>query len=562
MSNARPISVDRFPGIVPRYSDGTQVNQYATRSHNTERETTQLRAVGKPKVVCEVGQPIRTIYETDECECLTWDTCVDIVELPCHDEPSHYLWTGDGPPQIASGAELCAGESCRPGPTCPESAPQFSGAGCDDAGCETQTTTYVYTYKNRYGDESAPSPAAPVQQSSFTSPLSITIPAPNPETVDLYCITEVCLYRLGVGYKTGTEQQTRNDTSFWLVGCYPIGTNVIIDPMEKPKPYRLNTQGMAQMRLGAKNVTYLESGQVAWSLGKRVYLSPPLHPTLYGDSNQAYMVDLKCSVRCIIEWNQQLFVLTDGPIFRISNTQQAGRYQQQVTRYECDFPMCSKQAVVKGKNGIYFASENGIVFFNGETSQILTGQLFSREQWCRECCEGMVMGLCYGELILRGRYETYVIPVGEQGLSVEDGLAMSTIDIQPDTFYTRKDGTVLFAQDGVVYELPKCRDECCDCCDATYITPVVRHSCPVQYEAMRVWMRPEYGPVTMKLWSNTCGVRTLVHEQLVESCEPFLLPSCSIDHNFLIEFNFCSGWIDGYELVPCVADFGRLASAA
>lgn len=554
--------VQQFAGTVPRFSDGIQTNQFAVKSHNVQRETQYLRAVPCPKLVCEVGEPIRTIFENEDCECLTWDECVDVVELPCYDEQTQYIWTGDGAPKMATADEMCAGESCRPGPECPQDAPQFSGAGCDQAGCNTTTTTYVYTYRNRYGDEGPPSNAAALQTVPVGAAHTVTLPQPSAATVDEYCITEICVYRLGVGYKTGQESQTTTDSAFWLVGCVPVGTTTFVDDGEKPKPYRLSTQGLAPMRLGAKNVTRLESGQIAWSLGHQVYVSPPSRPTMYGDTLQAYNVTLKDRVRCMCEWNNDLYVLTDSSVYRLSIAAQDGRYRVQVMRYECEMPLCSKQSLVKGKNAIYYASTHGVVALNQQGPQIISEQLFTREQWCCECCDGMVMGLCYGELILRGKYETYVIPLGEGGLQPPQNIGMSTIDIAPDTFYTRKDGTVLFAEDGKVYELPKCSDDCCDCCEAEYIGPIVSHACPVNYEAMRVYMRPEYGPVRVKIWKRNCGMWELLHEKLVENCDPFLLPACSIDEHFMVQFNFCTAWIDGWAMVASMDAFGGLTYAA
>lgn len=568
MANARGLRSDTFPGTIPRFSDGRQINQWATTAHNVRRETSSLRAMPKPKLVCEVGAAIRTIYETKDCECITFDACIDIAEIPCPDpeREDQVMWTGDNRPYIATVSEFCEGERCRTGPYCPRMPPSFSGPGCSTPGCETQNYSYVYTYKNKYGDESAPSPPAPLQQGSYTSGVTVTIPPPSPQQPDasLWCITEICIYRLGTGYKSGAEQQTTTTGSWWLVACVPFGTETFFDDMSRPKPYRLQTWGMAHQDRDAENVVSIPTGQVAWTLGSSVVLSPPNRPTLYGVTNQSYEIDLKCEVQRLCEWYGSLYAwTTDGALFKIGIETQNGRYRLTPVKYpECRMPLCSRQAMVKTKSAIYYASTDGIVAITGDGPQLITEQLFTREQWCNECCGSMVMGMCYGDLVLRGKYKTYLIPVNDSTYSTPETAGISTIDIRPTTFYTRRDGTVLFgAEDGNVYELPKCVEECCDCCDAHYMTPVFRSGCPVDYEAMRVWLRPEYGAVDVCIYAFDCGVRRLIYEKQVVNCEPFILPQCGQFNHWQIEFKFCSGCIDGWELSPDIAAFGESNAA-
>lgn len=567
MANAISITSESFPGTLPSQSDGRQVNRWAVRSHNVRRHVDYLRAMPKPRLVCEVGADIRTIYETKECDCITWDTCVDIAEIPCRnpDDEHQVMWTGDGRPYMGTESELCAGERCAPGPPCPVFPVNFSAPGCTDPGCNAQQFTYVITYKNKYGDESAPGPPSPVQTGDYSSGVTLTLPPTPPQlpNFNAWCVEEICIYRLGVGFKSGQEDNTATNTGFWLIDCVPIGTTTYFDDMSKPKPFRLQTQGMHPMPATAVNLVSVPGGQTAWTRGSSVVLSPPMRPGQYGVTNQSYEVDLKCDVACLIEHGGRLWAITeDGQVFRLTIQVSTGRFNIQVFEYrDCSFPVCSKQSVVKTKEGVYYASTDGLVVITGEGPQYVAQEVFTREQWCNECCEGMVMGSCYGDLILRGKYNTYLIPREVNGYYIEDGVGVATLDIKPDTFYTRRDGTVLFAQDGNVYELPKCTDQCCDCCDAVYETRIFRASCPISFEAMRLWMRPEYGAVTVCLYAFDCGVRRLIHEREVDSCEPFMLPHCGEFNHWQMAFKFCGAWVDGWELAPDIAQFGETSAA-
>lgn len=542
----------------PRYSDGIKVNAFAQDALNVAADGDVLRPLPCPKLIKEVGETIRTLYETPEC-CSTWDSCVSIGEFKRKDKPALYIWNDTDGGHIATGEEMCAGDTCKPGPGCPQAPPSVSTSGCTDPGYNAIATSYRYSYVSKHKIEGPLSDATPAVADNPDGTRIVTIPPPPAGYIDDYCIEEVCIYRATVRFKGGEEIPSTAGAAYQLVDCVPL-TGTFVDSGLSTIPYPASTDGMEPMSEGAENFIMTEEGYGAWSEDTCVRITPQRKPTLVGDTRHAYWIDLKCEIRCLIEYNRDIYALTEGPVYRIQMQRSDGSMRVSPLRYPWPYPLCSKQSVVRGKAGIYYASTMGLVFLNSEGPRIISEPWFTKQDWSRECCEGMVAGMWCGELILRGKCDTWLIPINDGQVNLPENIGASRLDMRPDTFFQRKDGTTLYAEDGNVYELPDATEDC-ECCEMKWTSPIYSSFDYTQFEAMSINQRSGPCPTEVSVWAIDCNIRREIHtESIKENCKDWILPDCGDALQWYIEVKSCR-WIDNLKLLPIRQDGVSLNAA-
>jgi hypothetical protein len=161
------IAIQAFRGTKPRTSKrliGDSLAQQALNCRITSGRLDPIKGLGL--VHTSLAAQIETIYRyrfrTDD-NWLVWDTTVDVAKSPvAQDSLGRFYFSGDGEPRMSTYADAISGGGPYPtawyvlGVVSPVSAMAITVVGGTGA---NEDRGYVYTFRNRYGEESGPSPA-------------------------------------------------------------------------------------------------------------------------------------------------------------------------------------------------------------------------------------------------------------------------------------------------------------------------------------------------------------------------------------------------------------------
>ncbi len=161
------IAITAFRGAVPRTSDRLLQPNQATQALNckiTSGRLDPLKGLGLVHT-SDIAGTIATMYRYRHLgvdNWLVWDKVVDVTRSPvAQDSLGRFFYTGDGEPRMSTYADAITGGGPYPaawyvlGVAFPVTAPSIAVTG--GVGINEERT-YVYTFKNRYGEESGPSP--------------------------------------------------------------------------------------------------------------------------------------------------------------------------------------------------------------------------------------------------------------------------------------------------------------------------------------------------------------------------------------------------------------------
>jgi hypothetical protein len=241
--------------------------------------------------------------------------------------------------------------------------------------------SYVYTYVDAYGAESAPSAPSAIISGPPDGTWTVTgLPATAPPSTAGYLYPDIVKLNL---YRTITGQQTGGQ--FFLVhtfeypGSPPPGSYVdATDDTTVVNNLTLGSTNWGNPPVGLDGLTALPGGMLVGFTGNTIHFCEPNRPHSWPAS---YDQSLQYDIVGMGVWQQSLVVLTKGaPSVGNGNTP-ANYIFNQVRVSE---PCLSRGSIVTDLSGVYYASQNGLVRldYSGINSQ--TTALISEDQWVGE----------------------------------------------------------------------------------------------------------------------------------------------------------------------------------
>lgn len=380
------IKIDNFAGVAPRYSPRLLPNNGATRADNAKLLSGELRGLHEAQVIKDFNplspaHPVARAFRIPSVVASpipmqvadNWvyffDSNVDFVRTPVFDDSfERYYWTGDsfslsGAPQYNTRANILAGNP--PfflGVPTPVNAPSVAAP----AGV-TDTRAYVYTFVSGYGEEGPPSPPTLATGDPGTWAITgfdTTVPDASNRN-----ITTVRIYHT-VASATGTE--------FFFVADISLGTTSYNDNASDASVANNNPLPSLTWLPPPTNllgVVAHPGGFLVGFSGRDLYMSEPFQPhawpVQYVKTCQTEIVGIA------IYGNTILVTTTSHPYFG------EGMSPLNITLEKLDSidPCVSRRSIAATLAGIYYASPQGIVVFNGTNTQLASYQLFTREEW-------------------------------------------------------------------------------------------------------------------------------------------------------------------------------------
>lgn len=375
------INIDNFRGLAPRLNPKRLPAGVASVAIDVDLDNQSIRPWRTGKKVYEATHDILSFARVDCCW-LTFDKCVELVTQFTPSCP-FMIATGVRPwPSIALPEEACVDDWCRLGVACPDIAPIMGAAPVANPVVATAYRAYRYAYVNRYGQEGAGSP--PSQVMNVTDGQSVTVSnfgVPDPE----WCITTIRLYRLGTAYETGLEDSNPQNTEYFFVDEFPVGTPFYVDTIKDIDlggtggPDVFTNDEYLPPPADLRQIVSLENGRLAGISGNLIYLSDPNQPHAWFLRYVKKLLDKPLALAAIAS---ALYVATDGRPYVIDGRNDCqGDGCQAVLRTRVPLPITSARSMVAESGVCYYASTNGLVGIVGQTAKLVSQSHLSASDW-------------------------------------------------------------------------------------------------------------------------------------------------------------------------------------
>lgn len=326
------------------------------------------------KTIWRMGQDVATDAEY----WLSWSGVVHAVSGFLADDPTEQTYfTGDGSPKWTDNIKALTGgppypqatrELAVPAPTTALTAAVNTspGTGTD------QAFSWIYTWVNDLGWESAPSPVSNtlLGKPGTTFDLSgfDTVPGGN------YGITLLRLYRFVPGATDGGDYFFLRE---WAVGSPPSNP---IDDARAVGTDGVPSEGWRVPPADGKGLTKLWNGMLLMGAGKAVRLCVPYKPYAWP---LAYELPLSHAFVAAGVFGQRVLVLTtgDAKVFVGSSPDAMDEEPTKLNR-----PCSSPRSVVdfnegSDRKGVVWASEEGLCWYGEGGFRLLTDKILDADQW-------------------------------------------------------------------------------------------------------------------------------------------------------------------------------------
>ena len=397
------LRIENFSGIAPRYSARLLSQNQAQQAQNTKLLSGEIRGYHEAQLLYDFN-PLSLAYPVARAFRLpasinapipignsdSWlpfkDAAVNFVRTPVlEDSFERYYWTGDstngfsGAPCYNTRARINAGNSGANAPfllgiPTPTTAPAVAAP----AGA-AETRAYTYTFISAYGEESAPAPPTVVTGASPAtwSITGIQTSVPNPGD---YNLATTRIYRSVSG------------AYFWVADI-AFGTSSYSDSIPTATVALNFTLPSLNYTIPPPTLQGLVAhpgGFLVGFEGRDVWMSSPYQPHAWPVQNvqtcQTEVVGLAIYNNCII------VMTTSHPYFG------EGMSPGNITLQKMDAvePCVSQRSIATTVDGVYYASPQGIIVATGGTTQLVTRQLFTREEWQNYFSPTTVYAVPYG----------------------------------------------------------------------------------------------------------------------------------------------------------------------
>ena len=243
------------------------------------------------------------------------------------------------------------------------------------------TRFYVATYVTDWGWESAPSPVSEMLEIDQNDSVTVTVAAPPAGRN----ITHWRLYRSNVGSQSATFQFVDEMLATTLSYHDELKGEQLGEPCPTltwaEPPYRADSASPATVKppLGIdphlKGAVGMPNGIIAAFIDNFVAFCHPYHPYAWPVE---YQVTTEFPIVGLGVFGQTLFVGTMGNPYLISGADSAS---MSALKLDSEHSCVSRRSIVSVGNGVIYASPDGLCLAGPSGVQLLTGDLFSREDW-------------------------------------------------------------------------------------------------------------------------------------------------------------------------------------
>jgi hypothetical protein len=400
------LKLTNFSGISPRTGPSNLQDNQAQTARNLKLQSGEIRAWRNPVYTYTTGLPdSQTIYQlqnlsTGATRWLEWATDVDVVPSPAADTTDFRIYYTDGtaPKKTNWNLATTSGTGSVPYPNAylnmgvpaPAAAPTASASGGTSP---TETRSYIYTYVSTFGsvlEESAPSAAVLVTCNS--SGATVTIGGFTNAPTTNYNITALRIYRSVSGTTSAQYQyvgQVTINPSTGVPTSSTFADTLTVAQLGISLPSLYYTTPPSAL----KGLIAMPNGILAGFVGNQVWFCEPYLPHAWPVS---YMMTVGAPIVGLGVFGQTLVVCTTQVPYLISGSTPGSMTQ---TKLPLPEPCVAKRSIASDQFGVLYASPNGLVSIAPGTQDVISRQLFTRDEWQTYSPTSMV-GLIYQNMYL------------------------------------------------------------------------------------------------------------------------------------------------------------------
>lgn len=456
------LKLENFSGISPRTGPTLLAPNQAQVAKNVKLQSGELRPWRKAKFKYQPGLPdVLSIYRLENTNVggtawLEFGVDTDVVPGPVADTTEFRVYYTDGTAPKKTNWNLATtnGTGTKPFPNtaynmgvpAPTVAPTLVKSG--GSGTIHENRAYVYTYISTFGtvlEESAPSPAGAISTVEPDAIVTVSGFGTAPIASAGYNITAIRIYR-SVTSATSAQylyvgEVTVNPVTGTASGSF--ADNVAAANLGVAIPSLTYTPPPA----GLKGLIAMPNGILAGFTGNQVWFSEPYLPHAWP---VAYMMTVGAPIVGLGVFGQSLVVCTTQTPYILTGSQPGAMSQEKVPLPE---PCVSKKSITSDQFGVLYASPNGLVSIAPGTQDVISRNLFTRDEWQSYVPANMV-GVVYQNMYIA----FYQAGADKSALVIMrgDSPPLVTLEVSSQAvFVSRSSAEVFFVSplDNAIYQL-------------------------------------------------------------------------------------------------------------
>lgn len=373
------IQLEEFTGEAPRWHPRVLQAPYAQQAILTKLDRRTLAPFTQVDPVFDPTKSgtMKTIYrfgqdsDNDEAYWFHWATEVSVIRSPANatDERTYYF--GDGEPKVTDETlALSGGGTNYPIGYLLLGLPRPEALSAAVSGTPTseipETRNYIYTYVTAWGEEGPP---------SLPMPTAINVKPGEIVTLDIGAALPSGEYDIAFKriYRTGTGETT---TDYLLVVEVDAEDEEYVDstPGGQLGAAITSTDWEAPPTDIAGAVLMPNGVILAWR-DNEIWPSEPFVPHAYPPQ---YVLTTDSTIVGIAVVGMTAVVVTSGQPYLIT-----GVHPESFTMEQLDIPQAgvSRRGILAVDGGVIYVSPDGLVHVRGRTGEVVTRDLFRREDW-------------------------------------------------------------------------------------------------------------------------------------------------------------------------------------
>lgn len=436
-----------FGGIIPRLAEHMLGPNQATMAHDVKLRNGRLEAWREP---CFFGDavPQAVSFHVHGCCLASWDKPVDVAELT-PDWGRFYMTD-----RLEGGLKYVVVDSCcnTSVQSCgvPQPRSSLTAAANEQCGREADARSYVYTFINQWGEESAPSPASNVVRVDDGSAVNVSGFGVPP---DGYGISGINLYRAATGFRPPDGKVQAPATEYLFVAQLPLGTTVFTDNTRSVfLGAVLETQNDRMPPAGMTGVTSVgDQVRLAAFRRNRIYFSEQFQPHNWPAK---YDLTLDFNIVHMYAQDQRLFVTTDSIPYIIDVSSCDDTKCVPVTSLETPLPDigCRPHGAIMTAHGVFYASPIGIILLQPDGRwHVVTARWFGETEWQKLKPDTIRMAYWEGYLVFATDMATFMLNINGQPYGDMDGAELCTLSIRPVDMLVTNTGKLMFLENNQVW---------------------------------------------------------------------------------------------------------------
>ena len=512
-------AITQFGGIVPRTPEHSLAVTQATLALNVNLRRGQLEPWRELCKYKDVPSTAVSLYMYGHC-LYTWDSVVSVAELSPEWQRLYITGNSDSPQVMVRGS-CCDMTYYRLGVPTPPVPPHASAQ--EMCGRASDTRSYVYTWVNQWGEESAPSPASNLVMVADGTSVSVTGISLPP---DGYGIVSANLYRSSTGFRPvdGKTQTPLTDYLFVATIYFP-SVSYTDTVLTKKLGMPLDTVDVTPPPDRLQNITAVEGViRLAGSVANRVYLSENFQPYNWPVKYELTLDSSVIHMKCL---DQKLYVTTSTTPYIIDVSSCDDTKCTPVTDIGRPLPDIScghYNSAIITPFGLIYSSDPGVILIDPSARwHILTSKWLTAEQWHQLAPETARFEYWNGYLFIVTDETRFILDIDGDPYGDVRGMELSNISDAPVAMQATNTGQLMFLQDSAVWFWDK--------------SDTFR---PFEWKSRELYSpgtetinkRSFYSPAALRLRSVQTFVRVeddhghTVYERTISGDKPVRLPKC------------------------------------